>query len=95
MEYYYGNEVSGAEASITGFSLLCFFSRQLLRRFSEDGLANSAANTAVAAGSMGVDPTLGKTTRIFPNAQVTSNKMVQTKRKTYTSDLFYLAFLLV
>ena len=76
------------------FSLLCFFSRQLLRRFSEDGLANSAANTAVAAGSMGVDPTLGKTTLMFPNAQVTSNKMVQTKRKT-SSNLFSLAILLV
>ena len=88
VEYYYQNEVPGAEASINWSSLLCFFSRQLLRRFSEDGLANSAANTAVAAGSMGVDPTLGKTTRMFPNAQVTQNKMVQTKRKISSDHTF-------
>ena len=61
--------MSGAEPSITVFLFSVSFSRQLLRCFSEDGLANSAANTAVAAGSMGVDPTLG--TRMFPNAQVT------------------------
>ena len=91
VECYYGNEVSGAEASITGCSLLCFFSRQLLRRFSEDGLANSAANTAVAAGSMGVDPTLG--TRIFPSDPKQNG--TDEKKKHIPLTYSFLDFLLV